>query len=133
GGRTGGRRLRVLEGGALGCGLGCLVVARLVVGDGVEAVAAVDGFAGGARHGVVEGGAAVGVGVREGEAAVSGLLDVELDARDTRAGGGVGGVRVDRDRAGVVELGAGRTGAGGGRVGLDGEGVRALGVAGFVG
>jgi len=63
----------------------------------------------------------------------AGALDVEVDARDAGAGGGVCGVRVDRDRAGVVELRAGGGGAGCGRVGLDGEGVCALGVAGFVG
>jgi len=111
-GGTRGRGDRVLEGGGLGRGLCGLVVAGGVVGDRVEAVVAVDGFASGGRDGVVEGGAAVAVGVRQGVAAVGGALDVEVDAGDTGARGSVFCVSVDRDRAGVVEL---RAGGGGGR------------------
>src|SRR5207248_1622076 len=91
-------------------GVGGLVVAGRVVGDGVEAVAAVDGvvvFI--ERHVVAEAGAAVAVGVREAEAAVAGLLDVEVDGRDTAAGARVFGLRVHRDRARVIEQGAGGT------------------------
>src|SRR5207302_4140777 len=111
GGGARGRCHGVLECGCVGGCLGGLGVVGVVVGDGVEGVVAVDGFAvfvGG--HGVVEAGGPVGVGVREAEAAVAGLLDVELDARDSAAGGGVGGVRVHRDRTRVVELRAGRAG-----------------------
>src|SRR6185437_10628097 len=81
-----------------------------------EAVVAVDGFAAGGRDGVVEGAAAVAVGVGQAEAAVGGALDVEVDRRDTRARAGVRGVGVDGDRAGVVKLRGGGTGGRGGRV-----------------
>src|SRR5205085_2938064 len=104
------RRDGVLEGGGLGAGLGCLVVARRVVGDRVEAVAAVDGvvvFI--ERHVVAEAGAAVAVGVREAEAAIAGLLEVGRAWCRDGAGARVVGVRVHRDRARVIELGAGGT------------------------
>src|SRR5205085_481998 len=117
-----GRGDGVLEGGGVGAGLAGLVVAGGVVGDGVEAVAAIDGVVAFVDwHGVVEAGAAVAVGVRQGEAAVAGLLDIEVDGADAASGGLVGRVRVNGDRAGIVEVGRG-----GGRarrlgVGLDGE------------
>src|SRR2546421_12233953 len=95
----------VLECGGVGGGLCCLVVAGVVVRECVEAVVPVDRLFGRVlRHLVVEGAAAVAVGMRQRERAVAGLLDVELDAGDAGAGGGVGGVRVDGDRSGVVEL-----------------------------
>jgi len=126
---------RVLERGALGAGLRGLGVAGGVVGDRVEAVVAVDGFASGGRDGVVEGGTAVAVGVREGVAAVGGALDVEVDGGDTGARARVRGVRVDRDRAGVIELRAGGSLGRGDRVlerrGL-GAGLRGLVIAGGV-
>src|SRR5205085_1404420 len=128
------RRDGVLEGGGLGAGLGCLVVAGRVVRDRVEAVAAVDGvvvFI--ERHVVAEAGAAVAVGVRQAEAGVAGLLDVKVDGGDATAGARVFGVRVHRDRARVIELGAGGTRGRGLGVDLDGEVVGGLGVAGFVG
>src|SRR5204862_7800526 len=67
---------RSLECGGVGGGLGGLGVAGGVVGGGVEAVVAVDGLAVAGRDCVIEAGAAVGVGVREGEAA--------LDRKSTR-------------------------------------------------
>src|SRR5207237_1015802 len=100
GGGARGRRGGVPEGASVGAGLAGLVVAGRVVRDGVEAVAAVDGvvvFI--ERHVVIEAGAAVAVGVRKPEAAVAGLLDVEVDGRDAAAGARVFGVRVHRDRA----------------------------------
>src|SRR2546421_6729813 len=102
--------------------------------DRVEAVAAVHGvFVFVQRHVVAETAAPVRVGLGQRERAVARLLDVEIGGGDPAAGGGVVGMRIHRDRAGVIEFGARRAGTRGDGVELDGEGVCALVVAGLVG
>src|SRR5205085_848328 len=90
-------------GGGLGAGLAGLVVAGRVVGDGVEAVAAVDGLVVCIeRHLVAEARAAVGVGEIGRASCSERLLHVEVGGGHNAARRSVFGVRVHFDGDGGV-------------------------------